>query len=58
MISVAQCAAISQAFQNKPGKPGKPIMVGVASDGDNTISRGQAAFADIHFVGSDQPCET
>ncbi len=43
----------SRAFGNKPGKP---IQLAVASDGDNTKSKGRAAFADIHFVGRDQPC--
>lgn len=38
------------------GKPGRPIQLAVASDGDNTNSRGSAAFADIHFVGRDQSC--
>jgi hypothetical protein len=39
------------------GKPGKPIQLAVASDGDNTKSKGRAAFADIHFVGRGEPCE-
>lgn len=43
----------SRAFGNKPGKP---IQLAIASDGDNTKSKGRAAFADIHFVGRDQPC--
>jgi hypothetical protein len=42
-----------RAFGNKPGKP---IQLAVASDGDNTKSKGRAAFADIHFVARDQPC--
>ena len=37
-------------------RPGKPIQLAVASDGDNTKSRGRAAFADIHFVARGQPC--
>ena len=46
-------ADFARAFGNRPGKP---IQLAVASDGDNTKSRGHAAFADIHFVGRDQPC--
>jgi DUF3047 family protein len=38
------------------GKPGKPIQLAVASDGDNTKSKGRAAFADLHFVGRTEPC--
>jgi len=43
----------AKAFGNRPGKP---IQLAVASDGDNTKSKGRAAFADIHFVGRDQSC--
>lgn len=39
-----------------PKQPGKPIQLAVASDGDNTNSKGRAAFADIHFVARGQPC--
>jgi len=46
-------ADFAKAFGNKPGKP---IQLAVASDGDNTNSKGRAAFADIQFVGRDQPC--
>lgn len=46
-------ADFGHAFGNKPGKP---IQLAVAADGDNTNSKGRAAFADIHFVGRDQPC--
>lgn len=46
-------ADFSRAFGNKPGKP---IQLAVASDGDNTKSKGRAAFADLHFVARDQPC--
>jgi hypothetical protein len=46
-------ADFARAFGNKPGKP---IQLAVASDGDNTKSKGRAAFADIYFVGRDQPC--
>jgi hypothetical protein len=43
----------AKAFGNRPGKP---IQLAVASDGDNPKSKGRAAFADIHFVGRDQSC--
>jgi Protein of unknown function (DUF3047) len=46
-------ADFSRAFG---GKPGKPIQLAVAADGDNTKSRGRAGFADIHFVDRDRPC--
>lgn len=46
-------ADFAKAFGNKPGKP---IQLAVASDGDNTKSKGRAAFADIHFVGRGEPC--
>jgi len=46
-------ADFGRAFSNKPGKP---IQLAVASDGDNTKSKGRAAFADIHFVARDQSC--
>jgi hypothetical protein len=46
-------ADFGRAFGNKPGKP---IQLAVASDGDNTKSKGRAAFADIHFVARDQSC--
>ena len=46
-------ADFARAFGNKPGKP---VQLAVASDGDNTKSKGRAAFADIHFVGRGQPC--
>ena len=46
-------ADFAKAFDNKPGKP---VQLAVASDGDNTKSRGRAAFADIHFVGRGEPC--
>ncbi len=39
-----------------PGQPGKPIQLAVAADGDNTNSKGRAAFADIQFVRRGQPC--
>lgn len=38
------------------GKPGKPVQVAVAADGDNTGSKGRAAFADLHFVGRGDKC--
>jgi hypothetical protein len=43
----------AKAFRNKPGRP---VQLAVAADGDNTKSKGRAAFADIHFVARDQPC--
>jgi Protein of unknown function (DUF3047) len=43
----------ARAFGNKPGTP---VQIAVASDGDNTNSKGRAAFADIHFVARGQPC--
>lgn len=46
-------ADFARAFGNKPGRP---IQLAVASDGDNTGSKGRAAFADIHFVGRNEPC--
>ena len=46
-------ADFARAFGNRPGRP---IQLAVASDGDNTKSRGRAAFADIHFVSRDEPC--
>ena len=46
-------ADFAKAFGNKPGKP---VQLAVASDGDNTKSRGRAAFADIHFVGRGESC--
>ena len=46
-------ADFAKAFGNKPGKP---IQLAVASDGDNTGSKGHAAFADIHFVSRNEPC--
>lgn len=46
-------ADFARAFGNKPGKP---IQLAVASDGDNTKSKGRAAFADIYFVERGRPC--
>jgi hypothetical protein len=43
----------AKAFGNKPGTP---TQLAVAADGDNTGSKGRAAFADIQFVARDQPC--
>ena len=39
-----------------PNQSGKPTQLAVAADGDNTGSKGRAAFADIHFVERGQPC--
>jgi hypothetical protein len=41
-----------------PGQPGHPVQLAVAADGDNTNSKGRAAFTDIHFVGRNEPCVT
>lgn len=46
-------ADFAKAFGNRPGKP---VQLAVASDGDNTKSKGHAAFADIHFVSRGEPC--
>jgi Protein of unknown function (DUF3047) len=46
-------ADFARAF---PNQPGTPVFVAVASDGDNTNSKGHAAFADIHFVGRNEAC--
>lgn len=43
----------ARAFDRRPGSP---VQLAVAADGDNTNSRGHAAFADIHFVARGQPC--
>lgn len=37
-------------------KPGRVIQVAIATDTDNTRSVARAAFADLHFVGRNQPC--
>jgi len=39
-----------------PRQSGTPTQIAVAADGDNTNSKGRAAFADIHFVERGQPC--
>lgn len=46
-------ADFAKAF---PKQPGKPTQIAVAADGDNTKSKGRAAFADIHFVERGEPC--
>ncbi|HTG78108.1 MAG TPA: DUF3047 domain-containing protein [Sphingomicrobium sp.] len=54
---VAKRADVAADFARAFGsKPGKPVQLAVASDGDNTNSKGRAAFADIHFVARGQPC--
>ena len=45
----------AKAFDRQPGTP---VQLAVAADGDNTNSRGRAAFADIHFVARSQSCDT
>jgi hypothetical protein len=42
-----------KAFSNQPGTP---TQIAIAADGDNTKSKGRAAFANIHFVPRGQPC--
>jgi hypothetical protein len=39
------------------GKSGRPVVLAIASDGDNTKSSGRAAFSDIHFVRRNQQCQ-
>jgi len=46
-------ADFARAFKNEPGTP---KQLAIAADGDNTNSKGRAAFADIHFVARNQPC--
>ena len=46
-------ADFAKAFGQKPGRP---VQLAVAADGDNTKSKGRAAFADLHFVARGQPC--
>jgi hypothetical protein len=42
-----------RAFGNSNGSP---VGLAIAADGDNTRSKGRAAFADIHFVGRSENC--
>ena len=42
-----------KAFSNQPGTP---TQIAIAADGDNTKSKGRAAFTNIHFVPRGQPC--
>ena len=54
---VSERADIASDFARAfPSQPGTPIQLAVAADGDNTNSKGRAAFADIHFVRRGQPC--
>ena len=46
-------ADFARALKNQPRQP---VQLAVAADGDNTGSKGRAAFADIHFVAREQPC--
>jgi hypothetical protein len=46
-------ADFSRAFG---GKPGRPIQLAIAADGDNTKRTGRAAFSNLHFVSRDQKC--
>lgn len=38
------------------GRPGRPVELAIAADGDNTKSTGRAAFSEIHFIRRDQRC--
>ena len=40
-----------------PKQPGKPVLLAIASDTDNTKSQADAAFADIRFVSRTQSCD-
>ena len=54
---VSERADIASDFARAfPRQPGRPIQLAVAADGDNTKSKGRAAFADIHFVRRGEPC--
>lgn len=54
---VAERVDVKRDLENAfPKQPGKLTQIAVAADGDNTGSKGRAAFADIHLVGRDQPC--
>jgi len=54
---VSERADIASDFARAfPRQPGRPIQLAVAADGDNTKSKGRAAFTDIHFVGRGEPC--
>jgi hypothetical protein len=54
---VSERADVKRDFARAfPNQPGTPIFVAVAADGDNTKSKGRAAFADIHFVERGEPC--
>jgi hypothetical protein len=48
-------ADFNRAFE---GKPGRPVELAIAADGDNTRAAGRAAFSNLHFVGRDQQCMT
>ena len=54
---VSERADLASDFASAfPGQRGHPIQLAVAADGDNTKSKGRAAFADIHFVERGVPC--
>jgi hypothetical protein len=48
-------ADFARAFE---GEPAKPTRIAVASDTDNTNGSARAAFADLHFVPRDTPCQS
>lgn len=54
---VSERADVASDFAKAfPNQPGRPVFVAVAADGDNTNSKGRAAFAEIHFVGRTESC--
>jgi hypothetical protein len=56
---VYERANLSADFEAAFGKVPRTLTgVAVAADGDNTKSKGRAAFTDVHFVGSGQRCFT
>lgn len=56
---VAERADVAADFAKAfPDQSGIPTNLAVAADGDNTNSKGRAAFADIHFVARDTPCRS
>lgn len=54
---VSERVDLTSDFAKAFGKSkGSPVGLAIAADGDNTGSKGRAAFADIHFVGRSQNC--
>ncbi|WP_372919150.1 DUF3047 domain-containing protein [Sandarakinorhabdus sp.] len=53
----AQRADVARDFARAfPGAAGKPTLVAVAVDTDQTKGKARGWFADLHFVGRDQAC--